>query len=156
MAGVIGTNIITHVGFVVKDIYKTKAMFAKFLGLKEPVVFNAGSFEVTQTEYKNKMAPKANCLITFFDVNDNFQLELIEPNGQPSVWQEFLDVKGEGMHHIAFCVKGMAGKIKACREFGMELVQKGEYGDANGRYAYLSACDGLKTMIELLENYNNS
>jgi hypothetical protein len=36
-------------------------------------------------------------------------IELIEPDGKPSTWQEFLDIRGEGIHHIAFLQEGTMG-----------------------------------------------
>ena len=73
------------------------------------------------------------------------QLELIQPNEEPSTWREFLDEHGEGVHHLQQAVDN-------CKEFGMTLEQKGEYGSGDGRYAYLSATKDLKVLIELLES----
>ena len=36
--------------------------------------------------------------------------------------------------------------------FGMVLEQKGEYGDASGRYTYMNAYKDLKCIVELLES----
>lgn len=71
-----------------------------------------------------------------------------------STWQDFLDEHGEGIHHIAFPVKGMDEKILAVENFcGAKCVQRGKYGGGNGEYAYLDAHDEMKCMLELLENY---
>ena len=152
MAGVIGTNLVTQVGFIVKDIEASKAKWAAFLGLPVPPTIDAGEFEVTQTRYKGQPSPDAQAKLAFFDVGQNFQLELIEPNEAPSTWREFLDTHGEGPHHLAFAVKGMKNAIASCEAFGMELEQSGEYGDASGRYAYLSSPEQLKVIVELLES----
>ena len=152
MAGIIDTQVLTQVGFIVKDVDKTKRKFAEFLGVEAPPHFDGGKFEVTQTEYMGQPAPKANCWMAFFDVGPNVQIELIQPNGEKSVWQDFLDEHGEGIHHIAFHIKGMKDKIIACENFGMKCLQKGEYGSGNGRYAYMAAYDDLKCLVELLEN----
>ena len=47
----------------------------------------------------------ANCQMAFFDVGEACQIELIQPNGVKSTWQDFLDEHGEGIHHLAFKVK---------------------------------------------------
>ena len=39
---------------------------------------------------------------------------------------------------MLWSIHGMKKMIVACEEFGMKLDPKGEYGDASGRYAYLS------------------
>ncbi|MCL2810372.1 MAG: VOC family protein [Clostridia bacterium] len=153
MAGILDSNVLTQVGFIVRDIEKSKQKFAEFFGVPVPQHFDGGKFEVTGTQYMGKPAPDANCVMAFFDAGPNVQIELIQPNGVKSVWQDFLDENGEGIHHIAFNIKGMDQKIVACEAFGMQLVQRGKYGDGGGEYAYLAAYDDMKCLVELLENY---
>lgn len=153
MNGAIQTNKLTQVGFIVRDIEKSRQAFAKFFGVEPPAVVDGGQYEVTHTTYQGQPAPKANCLMAFFDAGDGVQIELIQPNGEKSIWQDFLDQHGEGIHHIAFPVKNMDSHIRTCEELGMPCVQRGLYGNAGGEYAYLDANAGLKCFIELLENY---
>jgi catechol 2,3-dioxygenase-like lactoylglutathione lyase family enzyme len=153
MAGVIGTDAITQVALVVRDIEKTKKKFAAFLGQDLPATIDGGKYEVTGTVVYGKPAPEANCLMAFFSIGPAVQLELIQPNGVESCWQDFLDQHGEGLHHIAFGVKNMDEKIKACGDFGLRCVQRGKYGSGNGEYAYLDGQKDLKCFIELLESY---
>jgi 4-hydroxyphenylpyruvate dioxygenase-like putative hemolysin len=61
-----------------------------------------------------------------------------------------LDKNGEGVHHIAFVVKGMKEVVMKLEQNGMPLVQKGEY--TGGRYAYIDSKEPLKVLLELLEN----
>lgn len=149
---VLELNQMAQVGFIVKDVEETKKKFAELFGVEVPPTVDCGEYEVTKTQYKGQAAPEAKCLMAFFNLNSGFQIELIQPNEAPSTWREFLDEHGEGIHHIAFHVKGMEEKIKNCEEFGMTLQQKGEYGSADGRYAYLAAYKDLKCLIELLED----
>jgi catechol 2,3-dioxygenase-like lactoylglutathione lyase family enzyme len=153
MEAAIGHSQITQVALVVRSMAQTKARIAKMLGVPEPPHFDAGDFAVTKTWYKGEEAPDINCLLAFFDAGGGVQLELIQPNGVPSVWQDFLDQKGEGLHHIAFAVEGMDKQILSCENFGMKLVQKGNYGDNSGCYSYLEGGEGLPCLIELVENF---
>jgi catechol 2,3-dioxygenase-like lactoylglutathione lyase family enzyme len=153
MAGVIGTSVVTQVALVVRDIETTKKKFADFLGHSLPATVDGGKYEVTGTMVYGKPAPDANCLMAFFDLGPGLQLELIQPNGAQSCWRDFLDQHGEGLHHIAFGVKNMNEKIRACEFFGMPCVQRGRYGSGTGEYAYLDGQADLKCFIELLENY---
>ncbi len=79
MAGVIGTQVMTQVGFIVRDVDATKKKFAEFFGVDVPPHFDGGRYEVTGTVVDGKPAPDANCLMAFFDVGPNMQLELIQP-----------------------------------------------------------------------------
>ena len=153
MAGIIGTNVLTQVGFIVRDIEVTKRKFAEFFGVEPPPHFDGGKFEVTGTVVDGKPAPDANCLMAFFDVGPNIQLELIQPNGVKSTWQDHLDKCGEGIHHLAFHINGMDKVVLACEDFGMKCVQRGKYGDGGGEYAYMDAYKDMKCLVELLENY---
>ncbi|HHU78961.1 MAG: VOC family protein [Caldicoprobacterales bacterium] len=153
MAGIINTNVLTQIGIIVRDIQTSKRKFAEFFGVEVPPHHDAGDFEVTGTTVNGKPAPKSNCLMAFFSVGENVQLELIQPNGEKSTWQDFLDEHGEGVHHIAFSVKDMDQNILACENFGMKCVQRGKYGNGNGEYAYMDATKDLKCIIELLESY---
>jgi methylmalonyl-CoA epimerase len=153
MSGILGNNQIAQVGFIVRDIEKSKKVFAEFLGVPVPPHFDGGKFEITGTTVNGQPAPDANCYMAFFDVGPSTQIELIQPNGVKSTWQDFLDEHGEGIHHIAFQVKDMNAKIKSCEEFGMNCVQRGKYGDGNGEYAYLDAFKDMKCLVELLESY---
>jgi catechol 2,3-dioxygenase-like lactoylglutathione lyase family enzyme len=153
MAGVIGTSVLTQVAIVVRDIEKTKKKFAEFFGVPVPNNADGGKYEITGTRVYGQPAPDANCLMAFFSAGPGVQLELIQPNGVSSCWQDFLDQHGEGLHHIAFGIQDMDGKIKACENFGFTCVQRGKYGDASGEYAYIDAQKDLKCFIELLENY---
>ncbi|MCR4885199.1 MAG: VOC family protein [Clostridiales bacterium] len=156
MAGVLGTSTITQVAFIVKDVEATKQSFAAFLGVPVPPTCDGGEFAVTGTTLYGEPAPEANCKMAFFDVGPNVQLELIEPNGKPSVWQEFLDTNGEGIHHIAFGVKDTDKKILAMEKNGFPCVQRGKYGDGGGEYAYFDARQQLKCFVETLESYPKS
>ncbi|MCL2717981.1 MAG: VOC family protein [Lachnospiraceae bacterium] len=153
MESIIGTTKLTQVALIVRDIEKSKAQFAKFFGVPVPPHISGGDFAVTQTNYLGKPAPDADCFLAFFDLGDGVQLELIQPNGIASVWQDFLDEKGEGLHHIAFNVKGMEAIILSCEDFGMKFLQKGNYGDGSGCYSYLEGGEGMPLIMEFLENF---
>lgn len=153
MASIIDSNVLTQVGFIVKDIEVSKRKFAAFFGIEPPNHFDGGAFDVTGTTVNGEPAPYANCWMAFFNAGPNVQIELIQPNGIKSTWQDYLDKHGEGIHHIAFNVKDMDQKIEACEAMGMSCVQRGKYGNAAGEYAYMDATQDLKCIIELLENY---
>ena len=147
--GTLGTNIVTQIGFVVNDIEATSQAFADFLGVEKPQWSLTDTIDKTQEEYNGKPCA-ARAKLAFFHVGETLDIELIEPDQAPSVWRDILNKKGEGVHHIAFCIKGMKEKLIALEADGMKLMQRGEY--TGGRYAYVDAVSQLKTIVELLEN----
>ena len=91
--------------------------------------------------------------MAFFNF-ENISIELLEPVGQPSTWKDFLDNKGEGLHHIAFEVKDMDDKIAQLKDKGIPLSQQGQWtGGSGGRYAYFESEPQLAMILELLENF---
>ena len=145
----LGTNIVTQVGILVNDIEKSSQDYANFLGVEKPNWILTDGYDKAQSEYMGKPS-NARAKLAFFQVGQNLSIELIEPDNEPSTWRDDLNKNGEGVHHIALVIKGMAEKIEICERNGMPLLQKGEY--TGGRYAYIDAKSSLKTLIELLEN----
>jgi methylmalonyl-CoA/ethylmalonyl-CoA epimerase len=132
----------------VHDIDKTSQAYADFFGVEKPQWFLTDAAEAAQTEFKGNPS-EARAKLAFFDLGA-LQLELIEPDFQPSTWRESLDENGEGPHHIAFVIDGMKEKISTMERNQMPLLQKGEY--TGGRYAYMDTVKDLKVILELLED----
>ncbi|HEO8420893.1 MAG: VOC family protein [Niallia sp.] len=144
----LGNNVITQIGILVHDIEKTSQAYADFFGIDKPKWSLTDTADVAQTEYR-KQPTQARAKLAFFDMG-SLQLELIEPDHNPSTWREYLDEHGEGPHHIAFVIKGMKEKVAIMERNQMALLQKGEY--TGGRYAYMDTFKDLKIILELLEN----
>ena len=93
----------------------------------------------------------AQCKLAFFEL-DNTTIELTQPLGGPSSWQDVLDQQGECIHHIAFQVTDTAGKARALAAKGIPLLHQG--GDPQtGQFSYFDTRETLGLMIETLEGY---
>lgn len=146
---IITSKTITQVAVIVKDIDKSRVAWANVLGVKTPDVSVAESHFSRPTKYKGT-ASDAKAKLAFFAM-DNLQIELIQPLGGKSTWQEYLDKNGEGIHHIAFAVKNIDGVEKQFELQGMPTVQNG--GWDGGAYSYIDASGNLGCILELLENF---
>ena len=138
-----------QIGMIVKDVEKSKAQWAEFLGVPEPPISLLGDYSVTQTRLRGLPAPDADCRMAFFNL-ENIQLELIEPSPAPSAWREYLDEKGEGIHHYGYNVEDIKKSIENMKNAGFELIQNGTYGDGSGAYAYFDCREKLGCFCELL------
>jgi catechol 2,3-dioxygenase-like lactoylglutathione lyase family enzyme len=147
--GILNTRVVAQVGIIVNDIEKTAKKFADFFGMEIPEISITAAYDEALTQYRRQPS-EARSKLAFFHMDNGLDIELIEPDDKPSTWREFLDIHGEGIHHIAFVIKGMRDKVDKLNEIGMPMVQKGEY--TGGRYAYIDATNDLKMIIELLEN----
>jgi methylmalonyl-CoA/ethylmalonyl-CoA epimerase len=146
---IITTRRVAQVAIVVRDINKARMEWAEVLGVKPPEVSIAEGHFSRPTKYMNQPSD-AKAKLAFFEM-ENLQIELIEPMGGKSTWQEFLDNHGEGLHHIAFTVKGIDGVEKRFEMKGMPTVQTG--GWDGGAYSYVDASARLGCVLELLENF---
>lgn len=143
------SNHAQQIGYLVKDIHEATAKTAAFYGVETPEIFTTADYSQTQAQYRGQPC-YGRIYQSFFNL-DNIQMELIQPmDDSPSIWRECLDADGEGLHHIAFIVEGMADAIAHFEQNGAPLVQKGEY--KGGRYAYLDDRANSKMIVELLEN----
>jgi catechol 2,3-dioxygenase-like lactoylglutathione lyase family enzyme len=136
-----------QIGLVVGDIEKAVRAWSDLLGVPAPEITITDPVELAETEYRGKPTP-ARAKLAFFSLGQ-VDLELIEPVGAPSTWQEQLDAHGPSLHHIAFEVKGMGERISELAGHGLNLVQRGEF--TGGRYAYLDGVERFGGLLELLE-----
>lgn len=146
---ILGTNQICQVGLVVHDIEKSLDAYCSVLGIPRPKVIVTDEYELAKTNYRGQPS-RARARLAFIDMGQ-VQLELIEPIGEPSTWKEALDENGEGVHHIAFIVKGTNQVVQKLAEQGMPMVQQGYY--TGGMYTYIDSARKLGVVLELLEDF---
>jgi hypothetical protein len=79
----------------------------------------------------------------------NIQWELIQPLGGRSSYQEFLDEKGEGLHHVAVVVEDFDKTVAALEKHGIGTVMTGCFREST--YAYLDTAPVLGFITEILK-----
>lgn len=144
----LGTSKINQICFVVHDIEKAAESFGKLLGVPKPSWFLTGDSSISKIVFNGEPTGARNKLI-FMDT-PSVQIELIEPDQEPSTMREFLN-KQEGIHHVAVDVDDMKQQLAILGEAGYPVVQTGEFTSSKGRYAYVDTVPACKTMFELLE-----
>jgi len=144
----LGTNVVTQIGILVHDIEKSAQDYADLLGVEKPEIFITATPDIAKTVYNGENT-NARTKQAFFRVGSNLDIELLEPDHEPSTWRHDLDTNGEGIHHIAFVVNGMQKIVEKLACNGMKEIQKGEW--PGGRYSYIDAKETLKFTLELLE-----
>jgi len=75
----VGTNIVTQIGIVVRDIEKSAQEFADFFGVPKPRIGMTRPIEISETEYEGKSTP-AQAKQAFFTIGPNITIELLEPD----------------------------------------------------------------------------
>ena len=150
MSGTIGTTIVTRIRVLVRDADAATRKWTEFLGIAPEIgPVACGKGPAMNVMYLGQPAPEAEIRATLFRVAPNFYIELMEPNEFPSVWREMLDKTGEGLHSIGFFVDDMEHAVKSSLSFGADVLQSGDFGTGDGRYAYLDFRNDLAAVIEL-------
>ncbi|WP_179295660.1 VOC family protein [Bacillus sp. FJAT-45350] len=149
----LGTTKLTQMAVVVRDLDKVAEAYCNLLGVEKPAIVHAGDPTVTQVVHRGKQTD-ARGRFMFIDT-PLIQIELIEPGDSPSTWNEFLETNGEGIHHISFNVNDLEEKVALLEELGYPVIQKGNFFNGNGRYAYIDTTSTFKVIIELLEKYDS-
>jgi methylmalonyl-CoA epimerase len=145
----IGANVLCQVGVVVRDIERAIDAYSHVFGMPRPAIVVSAGPDVAHTRYRGEPTD-AQAKLAFFDLGQ-VTLELIEPLGGPSTWQDHLDTKGEGIHHIAFRIDNTDQVVASLRSEGVDVIQQGAY--EGGMYTYLDAESTLGVILELLEDF---
>lgn len=100
MEHTINKNGFIQINIVVADIEKAAEKWAELLGIEKPVIFVN---HLEGGENYNYRGEPITCDLLCANIEmPGFVLELHQPMGGPSSFQEFLDKHGNGVHHIGF------------------------------------------------------
>ncbi len=141
------STIVWQIAIVVEDIEKTARNYSELFGVEMPEIIYGGPPEETKVLYRDNPV-RAEHKMAFIKMG-LMQLEIIEPNHQPSAWRDFLDNQGEGVHHIALNVGDVTETLEFLNTKGMKLLQRGEFG--GGSYHYVDSYPALGVVLELSE-----
>ena len=147
-SAVLGSRVMKQVAFVVPDIEAAVATYSELLGMEPPEIRTPPPRE--GREYRGEPLPAdANFKVAMFEL-DNITLDLIEPLGGPSVWQDVLIERGgAAMHHLAFEVDVGDAAAAELERRGFARLQS-QIRQNGGRMVYSDAREELGTFVELL------
>ena len=136
MTEVCTVNYIDHVGVAVKNIDTALAFFKK--------VFDVPDADIELMEDQGVRA----CLI---EVGQT-RLELLEPTGSESGVGRFIERRGEGLHHLAFNVTDISGKLQTLQTLGVDLIDQTPREGLSGRIAFVHPRSVFGILTELVES----
>jgi methylmalonyl-CoA/ethylmalonyl-CoA epimerase len=138
---------ITQVAVVVKDLRKTMETYHKMLGWGPWNVYVLKPPRHRDTFVRGK---RVNYTMQIAETHvDSLGFEIIEPLEGPSIYREFLDEKGEGLHHIA-CMRTTTDAdetLASFKKMGAGVLMGGSIDDSI-RYYYLDTEPMLKLIVE--------
>ncbi len=136
MTEVCTVNYIDHVGVAVNDIEAALAFFKK--------VFDVPDAKIELMEDQGVRA-------TLIEVGQT-RLELLEPTGPESGVGRFIERRGEGLHHLAFNVTDISGKLKTLQTLGVDLIDQTPREGLSGTIAFVHPRSVFGILTELVES----
>ena len=127
---------IDHIGIAVKSIAAARKFYEEALGLV--------------CEKEEEVASQ-KVRTAFFTVGE-VHVELLEPTAPESPIAGFLEKKGEGIHHIAYCTDDIAGQLARAKERGCSLIHETPIAGAGGKQvAFLHPKSTFGVLTEFCE-----
>ena len=127
---------IEHLGIAVASLDEAIPYYENVLGL---------------TCYNIEEVADQKVRTAFFKVGDT-KIELLEPTSPESTIAKFIENRGEGIHHIAYAVKGIEGALAEAEEKGVRLIDKTPRPGAEGmNIAFLHPKSTRGVLTELCE-----
>lgn len=132
---------LNHIGIAVRSIDEQKAFYEGALGL----VFE-GLEDV----------PSQKVRVAFFRAGD-VRIELLEPTEAESPISNFLDKRGEGLHHLAFAVEDIQARIDELKKSGFRMIdEQPRVGAHHMQIAFLHPKSSFGVLTELCEPTSTS
>ena len=139
---------IVHVCIVVKNVEKTAQTFSEKFGI--------GPWEIREKYYPKSKAfihgkPTEYTLKFGYTKIGQITLELVETLSGETIYQEFLEKHGEGIHHIGIPTPlPLKDELKKWKDQGIQPLQISNLEDPEEGWAYMDTQNMVGCILEIL------
>lgn len=134
-----------QIAFVVNDLAASERFFIDKMGVTK--FFRFTDVTVYEAIYRGK--PGNFHMHIALGYAGDTQIELIQHLSGQSVYKEFLDKKGEGLHHLGFIVPDHEQVIADFMANGFPVIQSGRIGTNPGvKFAYFDTEAAIGAVME--------
>jgi methylmalonyl-CoA/ethylmalonyl-CoA epimerase len=142
---------IAQVAIIVEDLDEAIKSYWRLFGIGPWHVYTYGKPLVKKMTYRGK--PSEYKMRVALSYLGPMRIELIEPLEGDTIYRDFVEAHGYGVHHFGVLVDDMSEAITEAEAAGLAMTMDGAgFGrDGDGRYAYLNTEDQLGVTIELIE-----
>jgi methylmalonyl-CoA/ethylmalonyl-CoA epimerase len=139
-----------QIGIVVDDLDRALSAYAQLWPGHRWSCYEHGLQTIPRMSFRGR--PAAYSFRAAFGTQTP-QIELIQPLGGPSHYDEWLELHGGGVHHVGFAVPSVAEVIDEMAARGVEPIQEGAgFGlDGDGAYAYFDTSAELGVLVEAIQ-----
>jgi 4-hydroxyphenylpyruvate dioxygenase-like putative hemolysin len=118
---------IIQIGTVVRDLQKAVDNYWATLGIGPWQIIRMEPPILRDVTLRGKSVEVS--MLAAIAQKGSIQLELIQPLEGPSIWKEFLEKRGEGLHHVQSLVEDSKVVLAAFKEMGVDVLMSGRIGD---------------------------
>ena len=130
---------IEHIGIAVRNLEDSNNIFRKILG---------------KPQYKEEIVDSENVKTSFYKIGSD-KIELVSDIEQNGIISNFIDKRGEGIHHIAIHVDDIYNEIDRIEKEGIRVINKDpKIGADNKLICFLHPKDTNGVLIELCQEIN--
>ncbi len=133
-----------HIGVVVKDMDRTIQHLSTTFGI--------GPWDIKERRYPEEQVAVGKGPFSYrvaFAALGPIELELIEVLEGSTIHADFLNTRGEGIHHIGFRVSDLQKKVTALQQQGIGVLQSAFRPES--RYVYMDPTELGGIMFEFVE-----
>ncbi len=128
---------IEHLGIAVRNLEEANALFEKLFG---------------HSPYKTESVEREGVSTSFFRLGES-KVELLEATREQSPIAQFIEKRGEGLHHVAFAVDDIRAEMTRLREAGFRLLHEEPVPGADGKiicFLHPKSTNGI--LVELCQD----
>jgi hypothetical protein len=120
---------VIQVAYVVKDLDAAMRRHWEVCGIGPWHIYEFHAPKVQNYTYRGKPATHS-CLIAV-TFGDRTQVELMQPVSGYSIYDEFLEAKGEGLHHVKLFYSDCAKAVAEYERRGYPVIQSGLFDETS-------------------------
>lgn len=125
-----------HIGIAVKNLETSNDLFKTLFG---------------KAHYKTEAVESEGVKTSFFQTGES-KIELLEASNPDSAIAEFIEKRGEGIHHIAFEVEDIHAEMQRLEGEGFRLLnEKPKRGADNKLICFLHPKSANGVLVELCQ-----
>jgi len=128
---------VEHIGIAVRSLDISIPLYEKLLGT---------------TCYKRERVELERVETAFFRQGET-KIELLQATDPQSVIANFIEKRGEGMHHVAFATLDIRGEMQRLQQEGFRLLSESPKPGADGKWVcFVHPKDTTGVLLELCQD----
>ena len=142
---------VTQIAIIVEDLDRTVDNYWNAFGIGPWYFYTYGHPLLKQMSYYGKTANyKIRIALSYFGP---LRVELIEILEGESIYADFVEEHGYGLHHLGLLVDDIVEALSKANEAGFSMIQDGAgFGlDGDGHFAYLDTEKRLGVTLEFIK-----